>query len=440
MEILLKLQAKEALLAVVGLGYVGLPLAVAFAGKVRTLGFDINPEKVAVYQQGIDPTHEVETAKLQSTTLEFTTDPARLKEARVIIVAVPTPVNGDKTPDLTSVVSASALIGENLTPGSIVVFESTVYPGVTEDICIPVLESKSGLACGKDFRVAYSPERINPGDKVQRLENIRKIVAATDEETLETVAAIYELIIQAGVYKAAGIKVAEAAKLAENAQRDINIAFMNELALAFDRMKINTKDVIDAMNTKWNALRFQPGLVGGHCIGVDPYYFIYQFQMLGYHSQLIAAGRKINDAMAGFVADNIIKKVIQANKNLKRANIYIMGITFKENCPDMRNSKAVDVCRHLAGYGIQVKVADPVVDPAEFKKEYCLPLVRLEEVKNADCLVFLVAHQHFRELQPANLAGMFKQPGRQTRHVIIDIKHIFERKVMEESGYSYWSL
>jgi len=437
METFERTLAKTDFLAVVGLGYVGLPIAVAFADKVKTLGFDINQEKINLYKQGIDPTNEIGDAKLQSTSLEFTTDPTMLKQAKVIIVAVPTPINGNKTPDLSPVVNASKIIGQNLAKDSIVVFESTVYPGVTEDVCIPVLEYESGLICGKDFKVGYSPERINPGDKVHRLENIQKIVAGIDEETVENIAAVYELIIHAGVYKAPCIKVAEAAKLVENSQRDINIAFMNELSMVFDRMAINTKDVIEAMNTKWNALKFYPGLVGGHCIGVDPYYFIYQAEMLGYHSQIIAAGRKVNDSMDVFVTDNIIKKMIQADKDVKRSNIYIMGITFKENCPDMRNSKAIDVCKNLATYGIKVKVVDPVADKTEFKEELDSELVDIRDIRDADCLVFLVAHQQFENLQPADFKRMFKQ--QQTKNVIIDIKNIFEQKVIEEKGYSYWS-
>lgn len=440
METFARIQTQKDLVAVVGLGYVGLPIAVAFAEKVKTLGFDINQEKIDIYKKGIDPTHEIGNEKVQSTTLEFTTDPTRLKEAKVIIVAVPTPINGDKTPNLAPVIDASKIVGQNLSKGSIVVFESTVYPGVTEDVCVPILETESNLICGKDFKIGYSPERINPGDKVHRLENIRKIVSGMDEETVENIAAVYELIIHAGVYKAPSIKVAEAAKLAENAQRDINIAFMNELAMVFDRMGINTKDVIDAMNTKWNALGFYPGLVGGHCIGVDPYYFIYQAEMLDYHSQIIAAGRKINDNMGVFVADTVIKKLIQSNKNVNKSNIYIMGITFKENCPDMRNSKAVDVCKHLATYGIKVKVVDPVVDIAEFKREFDTEFVDIKDVHNADCMVFLVAHQQFKDLQPTDLDCMFKQQKQDTKHVIIDVRSIFEQKILEEKGYSYWSL
>ena len=431
---------KNDLLAVVGLGYVGLPLAVAFAGKVKTLGLDINQEKIHVYQKGVDPTQEIGNEKLQNAPLEFTSDPTRLKEAKVIIVAVPTPINGDKTPDLSPVVNASKMIGQNLTKGCIVVFESTVYPGVTEAVCAPILEKESGLVCGRDFKVGYSPERINPGDQVHRLENICKIVAGMDEETVEKIASVYKLIIHAGVYQAPSIKVAEAAKLAENAQRDINIAFMNELAMVFDRMGISTKEVIDAMNTKWNALGFYPGLVGGHCIGVDPYYFIYQAEMLGYHSQIIAAGRRVNDDMAGFITDQVIKKLIQAEKHVKKAAIYIMGITFKENCPDMRNSKAVDVCKRLAAYGISLKVVDPVVDQTELKKGFDLELVDLKEVRNADCLVFLVAHRQFTHLRPEDLDGMFKQQNNQAKHVIIDIRNIFKQNSLEERGYSYWSL
>lgn len=440
MKIFEGIQTKKDLLAVVGLGYVGLPLAVAFAEKVKTLGFDINQEKINIYLKGTDPTHEIGDEKIQNTTLEFTTDPTRLKQAKFIIVAVPTPVNGDKTPNLAPVVNASTIIGQNLSKDSIVVFESTVYPGITEEVCVPILEKESGLVCGKDFKVGYSPERINPGDKVHTLRNIRKIVAGMDEETLENIAAVYELIIDAGVYKVTSIKVAEAAKLAENAQRDINIAFMNELAMTFNRMGINTKEVIDAMNTKWNALRFSPGLVGGHCIGVDPYYFIYQAEMLGYHSQIIAAGRRVNEDMGLFVTDNLINKLIQADKNVRRSNIYIMGITFKEDCPDTRNSKALDVLKHLITYGMKVKVVDPVADKTEFKKEFNMELTDLKDVKKADCLIFLVAHQQFKDLQMAELEDMFKKKKQQTKHVIIDIKSIFKQKTIEEQGYFYWSL
>lgn len=440
LEIFERIRRKQDFLAVVGLGYVGLPIAIAFAEQVKTLGFDINQEKINIYRQGIDPTHEVGNAKMQSSALDFTTDPGRLKEAKFIIVAVPTPVNGDKTPDLTPVIRASSMIGQNLTAGTIVVFESTVYPGVTEDVCVPILEQESRMKCGKDFKVGYSPERINPGDKVHTLESIRKIISGMDEETVENIAAVYGLVIRAGVYKAPSIKVAEAAKLVENAQRDINIAFMNELAMVFDRMGIRTQEVVDAMNTKWNALGFYPGLVGGHCIGVDPYYFIYQAELLGYHSQIIAAGRKINDNMAVFVANAVIKKLIQADKHVKKSNIYIMGITFKENCPDTRNSKALDVCKHLAEYGLKVKVVDPLVNKAEFQREFNEEMVDIGDVHDADCLVFLVVHQQFKDLQPSELAGMFKQQNRPADNIIIDIKNIFAQRSIKEMGYSYWSL
>lgn len=440
MKIFERIREGKDFLAVVGLGYVGLPLAVAFAEKVKTIGLDIDQEKINIYQKGIDPTDEIGDEKIKNTTVQFTADSTRLKEARIIIVAVPTPINGDKTPDLAPVINASKMIGKNLSAGSIVIFESTVYPGVTEDICVPILEKESSLICGKDFKIGYSPERINPGDKVHKLENVRKIVSGMDEETVDNIAAVYGLIIQASVYKAPSIKVAEAAKLAENAQRDINIAFMNELAMAFDRMGIRTRDVIDAMNTKWNALGFHPGLVGGHCIGIDPYYFIYQAEMMGYHSQIIAIGRKINDNMGVFVTDNIIKKMIQSNINVKESNIYIMGITFKENCPDMRNSKAMDVCKQLTTYGIKVKVVDPIVDTTEFKRELNIELVNIKEVQNADCLVFLVAHQQFKDLRLEALESMFKPQAQQTKQVLIDIKNIFKQKIIEKKGYSYWGL
>ena len=440
MDIFEEIRAGRSCLAVVGLGYVGLPLAVAFAGQVRTLGFDVNEEKIDQYRRGIDPTGEIGDEKVRQTSLEFTTDPTRLKDAKIIIVAVPTPVNGDKTPDLGPVAGACAIIGANLSRGSIVVFESTVYPGVTEDVCAPLLEKASNLVCGKDFKIGYSPERINPGDKVHRLENIRKIVSGMDEETVEVVAALYERIITAGIYKTPSIKVAEAAKLVENAQRDINIAFMNELAMVFDRMGIKTLDVIEAMNTKWNALGFYPGLVGGHCIGVDPYYFIYQAELLGYHSQIIAAGRKINDNMGFFVADMAIKKMIQAGKHVSKANIYILGMTFKENVPDMRNSKAVDVFKHLTSFGVRVNVVDPFVDAEEIQNELQVDLVDLSEVKNADCLVILVAHRQFAELGLPELDRMFKPQEGGNQPILIDVKNIFDQKQMQDNGYSYWSL
>ena len=440
MKLYEKLINREANLAVVGLGYVGLPIAVAFAEKVNTIGFDINEEKIADYQNGVDPTQEVGDEKIKNTKLRFTTTEADLQQASFIIVAVPTPVNGDETPDLNPVVGASKIVGGNLSKGSIVVFESTVYPGVTEDICIPILEKESGLRCGEDFKIGYSPERINPGDKVHRLENITKIVSGMDAETLEEIAAVYELIIEAGVYKAESIKVAEAAKLVENSQRDINIAFMNEFAIVCELMGINTKSVIDAMNTKWNALGFYPGLVGGHCIGIDPYYFIYKAKMLGYHSQIIAAGRKINNSMGSFVADAVIKSLIQADQNVRHAKIYVFGITFKEDCPDVRNSRAFDVLKRLAEYGIQTKVVDPVADKKEEKREFGIDLVDMEEVHEADCLIFLVAHKQFKDLQPAEIDALYNQQLANNQRVIIDVKSIFEANTFKNKGYIYWNL
>ena len=439
MELYDKIINREANLAVVGLGYVGLPIAVAFADKVNTIGFDINEEKITNYKSGIDPTEEVGEEKIRATALQFTSEEKDLQKAGFIIVAVPTPVNGDETPDLNPVVGASKIVGRNLSKGSIVVFESTVYPGVTEDICIPILEKESGLRCGQDFKIGYSPERINPGDKVHRLENITKIVSGMDKETLEEIAAVYELIIEAGVYKAESIKVAEAAKLVENSQRDINIAFMNEFAMVCELMGINTKSVIDAMNTKWNALGFHPGLVGGHCIGIDPYYFIYKAKMLGYHSQIIAAGRKINNSMGSFVADAVIKSLIQADLNVRHANIYVFGITFKEDCPDIRNSRAFDVLKRLAEYGIQTKVVDPVADQKEAKHEFGIDLVGMEKVREADCLIFLVAHKQFKELQLAEVDALYNQQSSNKR-VIIDVKSIFEANTFKDNDYIYWNL
>lgn len=352
---------------------------------------------------------------------------------------MPTPVNADKTPDLSPVEGASAIVGRNLTKGSIVVYESTVYPGVTEDICIPILEKESGLKCGIDFKIGYSPERINPGDKVHRLENIIKIVSGIDEETLEEVANVYELVIEAGVHKASSIKVAEAAKVVENSQRDINIAFMNELAMVFDRMNIDTNEVVEAMNTKWNALKFYPGLVGGHCIGVDPYYFVYEAEKLGYHSQIILSGRKINDGMGSFIADAIIKKLILANKVVKQAKVVILGITFKENCPDTRNSKVEDIIKRLNEYDISPIVVDPQASAIDAKREYGVELVSIENVRDADCLVFAVAHEEFKSMSLKQIDMLFGNFDNSEK-VIIDVKSILDKPEIENMGYSFWRL
>ncbi len=434
-----KILKKEEKISIVGLGYVGMPLAVALAKKVNVIGYDLNKKKIELYKSGIDPTNEVGNEAIKQTTVEFTSDEVRLKEAKFHIVAVPTPINSDKTPDLTSVEGASAIVGRNLTKGSIVVYESTVYPGVTEDICIPILERESGLKCGVDFKVGYSPERINPGDKIHRLETIKKIVSGIDEESLDEIAKVYELVIEAGVHRASSIKVAEAAKVVENSQRDINIAFMNELAMVFDRMGIDTKEVVEAMNTKWNALGFYPGLVGGHCIGVDPYYFIYEAEKLGYHSQIILSGRKINDGMGEFVADAIIKKLILANKVVKKSKVVILGITFKENCPDTRNSKVADIIKRLNEYGIEPLVVDPKADKEDAKREYNVDLIELEDVNDADCLVFAVAHDEFRNLSLDKIDSLFGDFDN-CEKVVIDVKSILDKSEIEKKGYSYWRL
>lgn len=434
-----KIINREEKISLIGLGYVGMPIAVAFSKKAEVIGFDLNKNKIELYKQGVDPTNEVGDEEIKKTSVEFTSDETKLKEAKFHIVAVPTPVNADKTPDLSPVIGASEIVGRNLTKGSYVVYESTVYPGVTEDVCIPILERESGLKCGEDFKVGYSPERINPGDKVHRLENIKKIVSGCDKESLDIIAKVYELVIEVGVHRASSIKVAEAAKVVENSQRDINIAFVNELAMAFDKMGIDTNEVVDAMNTKWNALGFRPGLVGGHCIGVDPYYFIYEAEKLGYHSQIISAGRKVNDGMGAFVADATIKQLILANKSPKLAKVVIMGITFKENCPDTRNSKVEDIIVRLAEYGIKPLVVDPWADPADAKKEYNVDLVDMCDVKDADCIIFAVAHEQFKDMsieQIDTLYGNFPD----NEKVLIDVKGMIDKEIVENKGYCYWRL
>ena len=434
-----KLCSKEEQIALVGLGYVGMPIAVAFAQKVSVIGFDTNTRKIGQYKAGIDPTHEVGDEAVRASSVQFTSDEKMLRQAKFHIIAVPTPINADKTPDLQPVESASRVVGRNLTKGSVVVYESTVFPGVTEDVCVPILEKESGLVCGRDFKVGYSPERINPGDKVHRLSNIKKIVSGMDADTLELVAKVYELVVEAGVHRAGSIKVAEAAKVVENSQRDINIAFMNELALVFDKMGIDTKEVIEAMNTKWNALRFYPGLVGGHCIGVDPYYFIYQAEKLGYHSQIIAAGRKVNDSMGKFVAESTIKQLVQADKRVKEARVCILGLTFKENCPDTRNTRIVDIADELREYGINPLVVDPVADADEAKQEYGIELVPLGEVHNIDALILAVAHDCFRRIPLAALGAMYaERPGEEK--VLIDVKSVLDPEEVRAAGYRYWRL
>ncbi|BCJ94500.1 UDP-N-acetyl-D-galactosamine dehydrogenase [Anaerocolumna cellulosilytica] len=439
MNFIQRIQDRKEKITVIGLGYVGLPLAVAFAKKAEVIGFDINQDKVSKLKLGVDPTQELGDEVIQETTVEFTDDISRIGEGKFLVIVVPTPVNADKTPDLEPVITASKMVGKELKKGSIVVYESTVYPGVTEDICIPVLEKESGLICGVDFKVGYSPERINPGDKVHKLENIRKIVSGMDSESLDIIAGIYEMIVEAGVHKVSSIKVAEAAKVAENSQRDINIAFVNELAMVFDRMEIDTREVIEAMNSKWNALGFYPGLVGGHCIGVDPYYFIYEAQKLGYHSQIILSGRKINDGMAEFVADTIIKQLILADKNVKRAKVAILGITFKENCSDVRNSKVEDIVNFLKVYGIQPVIVDPVAEPDTIERIYGIRPLEIAEVSDMDCVVFTVGHDAFKGITLKNVEHMFDSCEGQEK-VLIDVKGIFDRYEAVNAGFRYWRL
>lgn len=434
-----KIVAKEEAISLVGLGYVGMPIAVAFAKKARVIGFDLNEAKIAAYKSGKDATKEVGDEAIAASTVEFTSNPEDLKKAKFHIVAVPTPINQDKTPDLFPVESASKILGQNLTKGSIVVYESTVYPGVTEDICVPILEKESGLKCGVDFKVGYSPERINPGDKVHRLENIRKIVSGMDADTLNEIASVYELVIEAGVHRAGSIKVAEAAKVVENSQRDINIAFINELAMAFDKMGIDTNEVIDAMNTKWNALGFRPGLVGGHCIGVDPYYFIYEAERLGYHSRIISAGRQINDDMPKYVADQIIKQLVLAGKKVKDAKVVFFGATFKENCPDVRNSKIMEILEHLADYDIKPILVDAWADAAEVSRAYGYELSDEKNAYDADCIVLAVAHNEYKEKTLKNWDAYFKNMPTGEK-VIIDVKGMLNNAEVTKAGYTYWRL
>ncbi len=426
--------------SLVGLGYVGMPIAVAFAQKgVKVVGFDLNAAKIDLYKKGIDPTHEVGDEAIKASTVEFTSDEADLKTAKFHIVAVPTPVNLDHTPNLAPVIGASEIVGRNLTKGSIVVYESTVYPGVTEDVCIPILEKESGLKCGVDFKIGYSPERINPGDKVHRLENITKIVSGMDEESLEEIKNVYDLVIEVGTFPVSTIKTAEAIKVVENSQRDINIAFMNELAMVFDRMGIDTNEVVDGMNTKWNALGFRPGLVGGHCIGVDPYYFTYEAEKLGYHSQIIIAGRKVNDGMGQFVADAAIKQMILAGKTVKDAKVVILGLTFKENCPDTRNSKVEDIIKRLDEFGVKPLVVDPWASEKDAMEEYGVTLTEMKDVENADCVILAVAHNEFKELGLDGIDKLFKS-GDNSEKVLIDVKGLLDKKTVESNNYKYWRL
>ncbi|MBE7058179.1 MAG: nucleotide sugar dehydrogenase [Ruminococcaceae bacterium] len=431
-----KIVKGEEKISLVGLGYVGMPIAVAFSKKVGVIGYDLNEKKIELYKSGIDPTNEVGDEAIKNCSVEFTSDEKDLQRAKFHIVAVPTPVYDDHTPDLTPVEGASRILGRNLTKGSVVVFESTVYPGVTEDVCVPILEKESGLKCGVDFKIGYSPERINPGDKVHRLETITKIVSGMDKESLDVIAKVYELVVDAGVHRAPCIKVAEAAKVIENSQRDINIAFMNELSIIFNKMGIDTKSVLEAAGTKWNFLRFYPGLVGGHCIGVDPYYLTYKAEMLGYHSQVILAGRRINDDMGKYVAENVVKNLIKADKAVKNAKVAVLGFTFKENCPDTRNSKIFDIIKELREYGIEPLIADPTADAEEAKRIYGVEFVDLASIKNADAVVLAVAHDEFSKFTMQEMDKFFGDG----KKVLIDIKGLLNREEYENAGYLYWRL
>ncbi|MBR6229328.1 MAG: nucleotide sugar dehydrogenase [Eubacterium sp.] len=426
-------------LALVGLGYVGMPIAVEFAKHIEVIGFDINKKRVDEYANGIDSTNEIGEA-IKDTTVEFTSDPTKLKEASFIVVAVPTPINDDTTPDLRPIEGASRTVGQNIAPGSIVVFESTVYPGVTEDICIPIIEKESGLKCGVDWKIGYSPERINPGDRVHRLPSIVKVVSGMDEETANQIKKVYDIVIKAGTFVVSDIKTAEAVKVVENSQRDINIAFMNEIAMICDKLGIDTDEVLAGMNTKWNALGFKPGLVGGHCIGIDPYYLTNAAEKLGYHSQIILNGRKVNDSMGGFVADAAIKEMIEAGLAPKKAVVVILGITFKENCPDTRNSKVVDIINRLREYDIQPIVTDSWADKNVAKQEYDVDLVPAEEVPKADCVIVAVGHNVYRSLSPMKLKKYFKEDRPDAEKVLIDVKSLYRMDELKASGMRFWRM
>ena len=435
-----KLIAKEESISLIGLGYVGMPIAHAFAKKgLNVIGFDLNKEKIDLYRSGIDPTKEVGDEEIRKTKVNFTSTETDLRKAKFHIVAVPTPVNADHTPDLAPVIGASEIVGRNLVPGSIIVYESTVYPGCTEDVCIPILERESGLKCGVDFKIGYSPERINPGDKEHRLENIHKIVSGMDQETLEEIKAVYDLVIEVGTHPVSNIRTAEAVKVVENSQRDINIAFMNELAVVFDRMDIDTNEVVDGMNTKWNALGFRPGLVGGHCIGVDPYYFTYEAEKLGYHSQIILNGRIVNDSMGAFVADKAVKKMIEAGQAPKRSKVLILGLTFKENCPDTRNSKVNDIIKQLNTYGIAPVVVDPWASERDAFQEYGVKLTPMEEAADADCVIVAVAHREFKALSLPDIKKLYKDIPDQEK-VLIDVKGLYPVNDLKASGMLWWRL
>lgn len=434
-----KLLNKGEKISVIGMGYVGLPLAVAFAEKgFNVIGFDINESKIEEYKNGVDVTNEVGDERLKKVlNLEYTSNSRELRKAKFHIIAVPTPVLKNKMPDLRSIEGASKIVGQNLTKGSVVVYESTVYPGVTEEICLPILEKESGMKGGVDFKIGYSPERINPGDKNHRVESIVKVTSGMDNESSEIIAKVYEQIIKAGVHRATSIKVAEAAKVIENSQRDINIAFVNELAIIFDRMGIDTKDVLEAAGTKWNFLKFFPGLVGGHCIGVDPYYLAMKAEEVGYRADIILAGRKTNDGMGKFIAEKTVKNLISTGKVVKDAHVLIMGLTFKEDCPDLRNSKVEDIILELRDYGINVSVIDPIADRKEAMQEYSVELKKLSDIRNVDAVILAVSHKEYKDLNLSELKKVYKEG---IDPILIDVKGIVKKNEASIMGYKFWRL
>ncbi|MFW6324068.1 MAG: nucleotide sugar dehydrogenase [Desulfovibrionales bacterium] len=431
------LTERKSAVAVVGLGYVGLPLAVALAPHFRVIGFDISRGRIDGLRKGRDDTAEVEPSKLKKALIEYTDDPSRLSEAGAIIVAVPTPINEHRTPDLTAVTGASAMVGKHLSKGSVVVYESTVYPGLTEEVCIPLLEENSGMKSGRDFTVGYSPERINPGDKVHTLETIVKIVSGQDTATLDLLTELYGSVVKAGVHRAGSIKVAEAAKVIENTQRDLNIALMNELSLIFQRIGIDTLEVLEAAGTKWNFLPFRPGLVGGHCIGVDPYYLTFKAKSLGFHPQVILAGRTINDSMGKYVARTAIKFMIQRKCVVHDARVGILGLTFKENVPDIRNTKMIDIIREFEEYGIDPLVHDPMADPMEVEREYGLTLNPLDDFRDLDVLIMGVPHDRYKSLDSDSWSTFLRDPS---RAVVMDLKGIWTAESFNSKGALYWRL
>lgn len=420
---------------VVGLGYVGIPLAVAFDKKYPTIGFDTNSEKIVLYKKGIDVTNEVGNDKIKNSKIEFTNNPEELSKCNRIIVAVPTPVDENKEPDLNPVIGASEIVGKYLSKGTIVIYESTVYPGLTEEICMPILEENSKLKCGKDFKIAYSPERVNPGDKVHRFENIKKIVSGMDEETLEKVSQLYDSVLQNGVFKAKSIKVAEAAKVIENSQRDVNIAFANEIAIMCNKLGIDTNDVLDAACTKWNFLNFRPGLVGGHCIGVDPYYLITKVEKLGYKSVLLSSSRKVNESISEFIVDNIVQKLNNKGVQPKDAKVQILGITFKENVNDIRNSKVIDIIKELEKKNIKVYVKDPNSDMHVVEEEYKIHIDENTNNEKVDVLVVAVAHDQYKNMSNEEILDYLNE-----NKIVFDIKNILNKEELTKLGVDYWRL